>query len=52
MHDADEPDMDLAQLAHVELLTPDLPGSLSFFFELLGLEVTEKLGENIYLRGY
>lgn len=52
MHDADELDMDLAQLAHVELLTPDLTGSLGYFFDLLGLEVTERLGEAVYLRGY
>jgi catechol 2,3-dioxygenase len=52
MVDAEEPDMDLAQLAHVELLTPDLPGSFGYFSDLLGLEVTETSGEAVYLRGY
>jgi catechol 2,3-dioxygenase len=52
MDDTREPDMDLAQLAHVELLTPDLEGSLGYFTDLLGLEVTETLGEAVYLRGF
>ena len=52
MNDAPEPDMDVAQLAHVELLTPDLDGSLDYFNELLGLEVTEALGDAAYLRGF
>ncbi|WP_146592429.1 VOC family protein [Puniceibacterium confluentis] len=47
-----EPDMDLAHLAHVELLTPDMAGSLGYFSDLLGLEVTETLGNAVYLRGF
>ena len=37
-----EPIFDVAQLAHVELLTPDLEGTLCFFKDLLGLEETER----------
>jgi catechol 2,3-dioxygenase len=50
----DEPEaiFDVAQLAHVELLTPDLEGSRSFFTELLGMVETERGGGSVYLRGY
>ena len=47
-----EPIFDVAQLAHVELLTPDLEGTLCFFKDLLGLEETERRGQSVYLRGY
>jgi predicted enzyme related to lactoylglutathione lyase len=29
--------LDVAQLAHVELLTPDLDGTLRFFEDILGM---------------
>ena len=48
----DEPIFDVAQLAHVELLTPDLEGTLRFFKDLLGLEETERSAQSAYLRGY
>ncbi len=48
----DEPIFDIAQLAHVELLTPDLEGTLGFFKDLLGLEETERSARSAYLRGY
>ncbi len=35
-HDS-EPMLDVAQLAHVELLTPDLDGTLRFFEDILGM---------------
>ena len=47
-----EPIFDVAQLAHVELLTPDLEGTLRFFKDLLGLEETERRAQSVYLRGY
>jgi catechol 2,3-dioxygenase len=49
---ANEPIFDVAQLAHVELLTPDLEGTLHFFKELLGMHETERHGGSVYLRGY
>jgi catechol 2,3-dioxygenase len=36
-----EPIFDVAQLAHVELLTPDLEGTRRFFKDLLGMQETE-----------
>jgi catechol 2,3-dioxygenase len=41
-----------AQLAHVELLTPVLGGTLRFFKDLLGMQETEREGRSAYLRGY
>ena len=48
----DEPIFDIAQLAHVELLTPDPEGTLRFFTDLLGMEETERSAGSVYLRGY
>jgi catechol 2,3-dioxygenase len=48
----DEPIFDVAQLAHVELLTPDPEGTLCFFKNLLGMQETERQAESAYLRGY
>ena len=48
----DEPIFDVAQLAHVELLTPDPKRTLRFFTDLLGLEETERTARSVYLRGY
>src|SRR4030095_14240610 len=47
-----EPIFDIAHLAHVELLTPDLEETLGFFKDLLGLEETERSARSAYLRGY
>jgi catechol 2,3-dioxygenase-like lactoylglutathione lyase family enzyme len=47
-----EPIFDVAQLAHVELLTPDLEGTLHFFKDLLGMQETERRAQSVYLRGY
>lgn len=40
----------ISQLAHVELITSDLDASTAFFTDLLGLEVTERVGGSVYLR--
>ncbi len=42
----------VAQLAHVELLTPKLEQTYWFFHDLLGLEETTRQGQSIYLRAY
>ena len=47
-----EPIFDVAQFAHIELLTPDLEGTLRFFADLLGMQETERRDRSIYLRGY
>ena len=43
---------DLAHLAHVELLTPDLAASLHFFANVLGMTESGRHGGSIYLRGW
>ena len=47
-----EPVFDLAHLAHVELLTPDLAASAGFFTGLLGMQVSERRDGAVYLRGF
>jgi catechol 2,3-dioxygenase len=51
-HNGDEPIFDVAHLAHVELLTPDLERTLGFFKDLLGMEEAERSKRSVYLRGY
>jgi catechol 2,3 dioxygenase len=43
---------DLAHLAHVELLTPDLPASLHFFANIFGMTESGRRGDSVYLRGW
>ena len=43
---------DVAQLAHVELYTPKPEESLKFFTEYMGLQITAREGQSVYLRGY
>ncbi|WP_328842730.1 catechol 2,3-dioxygenase [Streptomyces sp. NBC_00258] len=43
---------EIAQLAHMELLTPKPEESLWFFRELLGMEVTHQEGQSVYLRAF
>jgi catechol 2,3-dioxygenase len=47
-----EPCYDLAHLAHVEMLTPKPDESLRFFTEVLGMQVSGRKGESVYLRGW
>lgn len=47
-----EPILDLAQLAHIELTTPDLEGSIDFFTRLMGMSTSERRGDSVYLRAY
>jgi catechol 2,3-dioxygenase len=42
---------DVAHIGHVELLTPSLAGTRSFFVELLGMEEVDEAGGSAYLRG-
>ena len=43
---------DLAHMAHAELYTPDLDGSLWFFTQLLGMRETARHEGSVYLRCY
>ncbi len=46
-----EPIFDVHQLAHVEVYTPDPEGTLWFFHDLLGMEVTKQEGQSVYSAG-
>ncbi|WP_129264428.1 catechol 2,3-dioxygenase [Streptomyces sp. M3] len=43
---------DIAHLGHVELLTPDLDGSVRFFTDYLGLTVNGQGGDSVHLRTF
>jgi catechol 2,3-dioxygenase len=46
------PPFDILRAAHVELLVSDLEASLAFYEGLLGLLVTERTPDAVYLRGW
>ena len=50
MHD--EPCMDVAHLAHLELLTPKPEESLRFFVDVMGMTESGHRGDSVYLRGW
>jgi catechol 2,3-dioxygenase len=50
MHD--EPIMDVAHLAHLEVLTPKPEESLRFFVDVLGMTESGRRGESVYLRAW
>ncbi|MGG3694049.1 catechol 2,3-dioxygenase [Heyndrickxia ginsengihumi] len=43
---------DVAQLAHVEIFTPDPDKTLWFFKDLLGMIETDREGQSVYLKAY
>ncbi|BAQ10972.1 catechol 2,3 dioxygenase [Bacillus sp. OxB-1] len=47
-----ETTFDIAQIAHVEILSPEAEASVKFFTEMLGLEVVEVIGDQTFLRAY
>jgi catechol 2,3-dioxygenase len=47
-----EPIFDVAQLAHVEILSPKPEETVKFFTRFLGLEETAREGQSVYLRAY
>ena len=48
----EEPVYDVAHLGRVELLTPDLPASVGFFVDVLGMEEVERAGDSVFLRAW
>jgi catechol 2,3-dioxygenase len=50
MSDPTEPMVDVAHLGHLELLTPKPEESLRFFTTVLGMSVTDQVGQSVYLR--
>jgi catechol 2,3-dioxygenase len=49
---AHEPVMDIAHLGHVELLTPKPEESLRFFTDVMGMTVSGRKGDSVFLRGW
>ncbi|HBY26358.1 MAG TPA: hypothetical protein DEH75_07410 [Bradyrhizobium sp.] len=47
-----EPIFDLAHLGHMELLTPKPDESLTFFVDVMGMTVSGRKGDSVYLRGW
>src|ERR1700756_358246 len=47
-----EPIFDLAHLGHMELLTPKPDESLTFFVDVMGMTISGRKGESVYLRGW
>lgn len=43
---------EVAHLGHVELLTPRPDESMTFFTDVLGLEVTQRQGQSVFLRAW
>ena len=43
---------DLAHLGHLELLTPKPDESLKFFVDVMGMTISGRKGESVYLRGW
>lgn len=47
-----ERSLDVAHLAHIEVLTPKLEESARFFVEVMGMIESGRRGDSIYLRGW
>src|SRR4051812_10215577 len=50
MHD--EPIMDVAHLAHLEIFTPKPEESLRFFVDVMGMTESGRQGDSVYLRAW
>lgn len=50
--DIQEPNHDLAHLAHIEMLTPKPDDSLKFFTDVMGMIVSGQSGDSVYLRAW
>lgn len=47
-----EPNLDIAHLGHLELLTPKPEESLRFFVDVMGMTESSRSGDSVYLRGW
>lgn len=47
-----EPILDIAHLAHLELLTPEFERSRKFFIDVMGMTQSGEKGDSVYLRGF
>jgi catechol 2,3-dioxygenase len=48
----EEPIMDLAHLAHLEVLTPKPDQTLRFFVDVMGMTESGRKGDSVYLRAW
>ena len=48
----DEPNLDIAHLGHIEMLTPRPEESLRFFVDVLGMTESGRQDESVFLRGW
>jgi catechol 2,3-dioxygenase len=48
----DEPNLDVAHLGHIELLTPSPEKCLRFFVDVLGMTESGRQGDSVFLRGW
>ena len=46
-----EPNIDIAHLGHLELLTPKFDESARFFIDVMGMTQSGEKGDSVYLRG-
>ena len=47
-----EPILDIAHLAHLEILTPKFEESRKFFIDVLGMTQAAEKGDSVYLRAW
>ena len=47
-----EPIFDVAQLAHIEIYSPKLEESVTFFKDILGMDEVYRQGKSVYMRAY
>jgi catechol 2,3-dioxygenase len=47
-----EPNMDIAHLGHLEVLTPKFEESRKFFIDVMGMTQSGEKGDSVYLRGW
>ena len=52
MTDPREPIHDIAHLGHVEMLTPKPDESLRFFTDVMGMTISGRNGDSVFLRGW
>jgi catechol 2,3-dioxygenase len=49
---SEEPNLDIAHLGHLELLTPTPEKSLDFFVNVMGMTESGRAGDSVFLRGW
>ncbi|MBV9557265.1 MAG: catechol 2,3-dioxygenase, partial [Pseudolabrys sp.] len=47
-----EPNMDIAHLGHLEILTPKFDASVRFFVDVMGMTISAEKGDSVFLRAY